>query len=64
MKRTQQDTQFKGKGIGLRHGKTSPISVGLPPDLDEYVRNLPNRSEWLRQAIREKIARETGQETD
>ncbi len=27
------------------------ISVKLPPDLDEYVRSLLNKSEWLRQVI-------------
>jgi len=54
----KEDTQFKGKGIGLKHS-VSPISVGLPKDLDEYVRSQPNRSEWLRAAIREKMERES-----
>jgi hypothetical protein len=57
-KRTQEDTQFKGKGLGMKHGKTKPVCVGLPPDLDAYVRSLPNRSQWLRQAIQEKMERE------
>lgn len=35
-----------------------PVSVFLPRDIDEYVRALPNRSEWLRQAIVEAVQRE------
>ncbi|MEH2211074.1 MAG: hypothetical protein V7K84_10680 [Nostoc sp.] len=30
----------------------------LPEDLDAYVRNKPNRSEWLRQVIAEAVAKE------
>ena len=35
-----------------------PIGVRLPIELDEFVRNLPNRAEWLREAIAEKRQRE------
>lgn len=35
-----------------------PVSVFLPKDIDEYVRALPNRSAWLRQAIVEAARRE------
>ena len=28
-----------------------PISVKLPLSIDSFVRNLPNRTEWLRRAI-------------
>ena len=28
-----------------------PVSVLLPPDMDEFVRSRPNRTEWLRKAI-------------
>ncbi|WP_239651873.1 ribbon-helix-helix domain-containing protein [Neosynechococcus sphagnicola] len=35
-----------------------PVCVKLPPALDVIVRALPNRSEWLRQAIQEKAQRE------
>lgn len=45
------------KGLGTKHGQ-KPISVMLPPDLDEWVRSLDNRSEWVRQAIIEKLERE------
>jgi Arc/MetJ-type ribon-helix-helix transcriptional regulator len=48
--------QFKGQGLGTTH-KTKPICVKLPPELDEFIRGLPNRSEWLREAIEEKKQR-------
>jgi hypothetical protein len=35
------------------------LGVRLPVYLDEYVRSLPNRSEWVREAIAEKWQRET-----
>lgn len=35
-----------------------PLSVRLPLDLDAKVRALPNRTEWLRDAILEKLQRE------
>jgi hypothetical protein len=35
-----------------------PITVRLPEDIDEIVRSLPNRTEWLREAIMEKLDRE------
>lgn len=36
----------------------SPLSVRVPIEIDQYVRSLPNRTEWLRQAILEKKQRE------
>lgn len=48
---------FKGKGIGMTH-KQAPVSVKLPPELDAVVRSLPNRSEYIRQAIAEKAVRD------
>jgi hypothetical protein len=35
-----------------------PLSVRVSVELDQYVRSLPNRTEWLRAAIREKKQRE------
>jgi hypothetical protein len=35
-----------------------PITVRLPEDIDAIVRVLPNRTEWLRSAILQKLARE------
>lgn len=34
------------------------IGVKLPPELDSFVRSLPNKSEWLRQAIADAYQRE------
>jgi|GEM_PF-1952363 len=48
---------FKGKGMGTSH-KQSPVSVKLPPELDAVIRSLPNRSEYIREAIAEKLAKD------
>jgi len=42
-----------GKAMASR-----PVSVMLPVELDEYVRSLPNRTEWLRKVIAEAIEKE------
>lgn len=44
----------------LEEMSETPLSVRVPVDLDLYVRSLPNRTEWLRQAIAEKRQRESG----
>lgn len=36
------------------------VGVALPIKIDEYVRSLPNRSEWLRKAIAEAYQKEVG----
>lgn len=58
--RADYATRFKSQGIGVKHGH-KPVSVMLPADLDAYVRALPNRSQWLRQAVEEKIERDKQQ---
>lgn len=35
-----------------------PLSVRVEADIDAYVRSLANRTEWLREAIGEKYARD------
>lgn len=35
-----------------------PLAVRVPLSQDKYVRSLPNKTEWLRQAIAEKYARD------
>lgn len=50
-------TRFKKGKLGI-DWKQKPVSVMLPPEIDEFVRSLPNRSEFIRQAIAEKIDRE------
>lgn len=56
-------THFKGKGLKTTN-KQTPVSVKLPPELDRIVKSLPNRSEFIREAIAEKIARENLGELD
>lgn len=41
-----------------------PVAVKLPQDLDAYVRSLPNKSEWLREAIAEKRERDVALNQD
>lgn len=49
--------RFIGKGIGMDHN-VKPICAGFPPDTDYIIRAQKNRSEFIRQAIAEKIERE------
>jgi hypothetical protein len=35
-----------------------PITVRLPEDIDTIVRSLPNRTEWLREAILDRLGQE------
>jgi hypothetical protein len=35
-----------------------PITVRLPEDIDAIVRALPNRTEWLREAILDRLEQE------
>ncbi|MBE9117209.1 hypothetical protein IQ249_15015 [Lusitaniella coriacea LEGE 07157] len=50
----------KGKGLGIKN-KQNPVCVMLPPQIDKIVKALPNRSEFIRAAIIEKLAREEGE---
>ena len=52
-----EHTQFKSRGVGVSHNH-KPISVMLPAEIDAIVRSLDNRSEFVRQAIIEKLQRE------
>lgn len=49
-------TRFQQKGSVPMAQR--PLSVRLPVDLDAKLRSLPNRTEWLRDAILEKMQRE------
>jgi hypothetical protein len=51
------ETWFKGRGVGVRN-KTKPVSVLLPAELDSIIRSMENRSEFIREAIAEKLERE------
>lgn len=50
------ETYFKSGCQGQIAKKS--IGVKLPVELDEFVRSLPNKSEWVREAIAEKYERE------
>lgn len=52
-------TRFQPKGDAPMAER--PLSVRLPSDVDAKVRSLPNRTEWLRDAILEKLQREAEQ---
>lgn len=56
-KRGDYATRFQSKGIGIP-SKQKPVSVMLPLDVDSVVRAILNRSEWIRQAILEKLQRD------
>ena len=45
-------------GKGEKPKAEKPLSVRVPQDIDEYVRSLPNRSQWLEEAITEKARKE------
>ena len=50
-------TRFTGKGLGTNRTQ-KPVAAILPPQVDEIVRSIPDRSEFIRQAIIEKLERE------
>lgn len=52
------ETRFKQIGDKPLSPKLPPINVRLPSEIDEVVRPLPNRSEWLRRVITEAARRE------
>lgn len=39
-----------------------PLTVRVPMSQDQYVRSLPNRTEWLRRAIAEAYERDMQQQ--
>ncbi|NEP81151.1 MAG: hypothetical protein F6K17_19770 [Okeania sp. SIO3C4] len=45
-------------GEGEKPKAEKPLSVRVQQDIDEYVRSLPNRSQWLEEAITEKARKE------
>lgn len=58
--RADYKTRFKcqtGKPMAKQ-----PVSVLLTAELDEFVRSLPDRTEWLRAAIADAYEREQQQQ--
>ena len=52
------ETRFKQVGDKPLSPQLPPINVRLTPDIDQLVRSLPNRSEWLRRVITEAAKKE------
>lgn len=59
MNKQRADYLTRFKPLGEEPLAEKPVSVFLPKDLDQYVRSLPNRAEWLRAAIKEAALRDT-----
>ena len=57
-KATAKFVEKYDKGLGMDWKTSKAFSVRLPPDLEAMVITLPNRSEWIRQAISEKLERD------
>ncbi|MDY7014241.1 MAG: hypothetical protein SVX43_11705 [Cyanobacteriota bacterium] len=38
----------------------NPLTVRVRVDIDEWIRHLPDRNEWLRRTITEAVERELG----
>lgn len=59
-----KEVQYKVKGDYPL--AKSPLSVRVPEDIDAYIRSLPDRNNWLQNAIVEKakeaLANERGQQ--
>jgi hypothetical protein len=53
--RDKKTGTIKGLPIGEASMSHKPICVNLPLEDDEFVRSLPNRSAFIREAIREAI---------
>jgi metal-responsive CopG/Arc/MetJ family transcriptional regulator len=52
-------TYFTAKGS---ESVTKTVTVKLSPTLEAFVKSLPNRSEWIRQAIIDKMERDLQQQ--
>lgn len=50
--------KFKFKSEYEGQVAEKPVSVKLPVEVDQFVRSLPNRTEWLRRVIVEAVERE------
>lgn len=48
----------KYKPVGEKSLSLKPITVRLPPELDEYVRSKVNKSQWMTKAVQTLISLE------
>lgn len=46
------------KPAGEQPLRRNPVSVKLPPELDDYVRSKPNRNQWLIEVIASYVEKE------
>ncbi|MDS3860988.1 hypothetical protein RIF25_09220 [Thermosynechococcaceae cyanobacterium BACA0444] len=53
-----EQPRANGRFIPKDKPTAQPVCVALTYDIDELVRKLPNRSEWLRRVITEAAERE------
>ncbi len=51
-----EKTHFKSKGVGTKN-KQQPISVMYPQEIDAILRAMPNRSEFIRNAVIKELER-------
>jgi hypothetical protein len=49
---------LKNANSGIILIAQQPITIRLPEDIDTIVRSLPNRPEWLREAILDRLEQE------
>ncbi len=50
-------TKYKDTGLGTTD-KQPPISVKFPPNIDQLLRSLPNRSDLIRRYVIEGLKRD------
>ena len=55
--RADYKTRFEGQGMGSK-SKQPPICAIFPADVDKILRSLPNRSEYIRDAVIDKMKRD------
>lgn len=48
------ETRFKDRGVGAKY-KQQSISTLYSTEVDEILRSLPNRSEYIRQAVMNRL---------
>ena len=58
-KKPEELKAFDFKPLGNKPLRRIPVSVKLPAELDDYVRSLPNRNQWLIAAIEKQFREET-----
>ena len=57
--KTEHLREYQYETEGKYHGLSSkPVSVKLPPEVDEYVRSQSNRNQWMIEAALEKMMKE------